>query len=170
MTTSSTPTVRENQLQGGTSSVKSHDVTFQLRVLALKGQPVTDESSFYKVLSVADEDLFARLPREVSGWRYLDHYQVECERLEICQPEFGRDDAAEGKPMLYDITLHSSRELALKRSDATPEHPLSVEQLVAEVPALLQDIYAAAGVTVVLHKVSFYKTLQHHVQGEYLLV
>lgn len=147
--------------------VTRHDVTFQLKVLALHGQPLTEDSRVYQALSLADEDLYAQLPREVADWRYLDNYQIECERLEVCQPEFGHDDALPDNCSVYDITLSASYALPLLRSDCSVDRPVSVEQLVDEVPPLLVAIYQKAGVTLELHKVRYYLTQEFTSQGEY---
>lgn len=147
--------------------VTRHDVTFQLKVLALQGQPLPEESRSYQTLALADEDLYAQLPREVTGWRYLDNYQIECNRLEVCQPEFGHDDALPGNCSVYDITLSASSALPLLRADCSVDRPISVEQLVDEVPPLLVAIYQKAGVTLELHKVRYYLTQEFTSQGEY---
>ncbi len=149
------------------ATVSRHDVTFQLKVTAFQGQPVSEDSPVYSALSTADEDLFSRLPHEIEGWRYRDHYQIECDRLDICQPEFGYDASLPDDVTLYDVTVTASHELPLLACDATQERPVSVEQLMNQVPAILLDVYGKAGVTLELHRVRFYKKYEYSSDGEY---
>lgn len=166
--TTSFQAVSESQSRQTPARVTSHEVTFQMRVVALHGEPVTDGSALYDALSKADEALFTALPRSVEGWRFLDSDRIECDRLEIFQPDFGHDEQAAGNPVLYDITVGSSCELALHRAQATPSQPLSVEQLFEQVPELLKSIYAAEGVVLELHRVQFNKKVEYFTQGDYV--
>ncbi len=169
MTELSTPAVQVSAAKTAEASVTRHDVTFQFKVLALAGAPVTEDSGVYKALSVSDEDLFSKLPLAVSGWRYLDNYRIECDRLEICQPEFGYDEELPDGTLLYDVTVSASHELPTLRSEATDERPVSVQQLAEEVPALLVTLYGQGGVTLALHRVQYYKEYKFTAQGTYSL-
>lgn len=152
----------------GDTRVERHDVTFQLRVRTVNGEEPTEDGPLYKLLAVADEDLFSRLPVEVAGWRYRDNYEIDCDRLELCETEFGYDDALPEGVTLYDISVSATREIPLRRVDANEDYPLSVEQLLKDVPPLLLDIYAKHGVVLELHKVRYYKQFTHSEQGAYV--
>lgn len=169
MTQQKTSDVRAVSHNTSEPRVTRHDVTFQLKVLAFNGQAPSDEAPLYKALSTADEDLYDRLPREIEGWRFRDHYEIECNRLEVCQPEFGSDEELPDDSRLYNVTLTASHALPVLAAQATAERPISVEQLLAQVPAVLRDIYAQAGVELALHKVTFYQVLEQSAQGEYLI-
>lgn len=149
--------------------VKSHDVTFQMRVLSVDGAPAKDESSLYKKTNAAEVDMFLELPLEVKNWRFIDNYDVECSRLELCQMEYGDDpQLPEGTP-LCDITVVAEHEIPLTREHTSEARPISVEHLVEEVPALLQSIFRKHGVELELHKVKYYKTMSFRDVGEYAI-
>lgn len=163
------PTTLFDELRGPISEprVVRHDVTFQLRIVAFNGQPVDDESRYGQALMDTDDKVYNALVREVSNWNFRDHDGIEGERLHFYQPEYGYDEDQPDTVTFYDVGIYATREIPLMRADATDAFPVSVEQLVAEMPAIILREYAAAGVTLEVHKVKFHRQLECSVSGYY---
>lgn len=148
--------------------VNMHEVGFVMRVHDFNGAPPnSDDSQLYRAMSGADDKLYRDLQRAITNCHYVDHYEVECDRLDVCEPEYDHDDALPEGAVLYKVTLQSSKALPLNKQDTNEDNPISIEQLVEEVPAALQSIYAAAGVTMSLHRVTWYQRYESSAQGEY---
>jgi len=164
-----TPTTVFDELRKPISEprVVRHDVTFQLRIVAFNGQPVDDESKYGKALMDTDDKVYDALKREVSNWSFRDHYGIDCERLDFYQPEYGYDETQPENVSFYDVGVFATRPIPLKREDATEDFPISVEQLVAEALPIILREYAAAGVTLEVHKVTFHQQLECSVSGYY---
>jgi hypothetical protein len=144
-----------------------HDVTFQMRLVSFKGEPVTDDTSFGNVLMDTDSKVFDGLAKVVTDWTFRDHEGIEGARLEMCQPEFGYDEEGEDSGSLYDISIFSSHELPRLRVEATENRPISVQQLVEEVVPYLIRQYGEAGVVMELNRVQFYKKFESSQVGRY---
>lgn len=144
-----------------------HEVTFQMRLVSFKGQPVTDDTSFGDALMSVDNKVYDALPYAVTGWTYRDHDGIEGGRLEMFQPEHGYDNDLPESTALYDVSVGATRELPTMRADATDANPISIEQLVEEVVPLLIRLYGETGVEMALHRVKFYKHYESSADGYY---
>jgi len=144
-----------------------HDVLFQFRLVSFKGEPLTDDSPYHRVMMDTDDKLEKALSRAVSGWYFRDHDGIEGPRLELYEPEFGVDEEVPEDVQLYDVSVFSGRAIPESRADATDEHPLSVQLLVEEaVPAIIK-LYGDAGVQMELHRVLFRKQYESATAGYY---
>lgn len=167
MTSQDFSKVQDTPAAPNAARVVEHQVTFRFQLTALNGQPITDESSLYKELTAADENMYRGLPRGITGWSYTDRDDIECERLNIALPEFADDDELPESSRMYDVTVISTRELALYKEQATAEFPLSIEQLMQEGIPLLLTLYAKAGFTLVFHEMRYSKRLEQTQYGKY---
>lgn len=159
----------ETPANGLSPRLTRHDVVFQLRVTAFKGEPINDDSPYHRVMMDADNKLERVLSRAVTSWNFRDHDGIEGPRLEIYEPEFGVDEDAADDVTLYDIAVYSGRELPTSRADTTEERPISVQQLVEEaVPAII-GLYGDVGVTMELHRVLFRKQYESATAGYYAI-
>lgn len=142
--------------------VESHQLTF---VMELLGAAAKDTNQSYEALAKGDEALLDGLLRRVPGSTYVDQYDIECERLEVFQPEFeSAEDLPEGR-RFYGITVGASRQIPFFEADKTDEFPLSVEGLVNTVPHLIEDIYSKEGVAMQYVHAKFFKTFSHTKSG-----
>lgn len=159
--------VTERDQQNHNPRITRHDVVFQLRVVAFNGQPVNDDTPYGDALLKTDDKVFDALPSAVTNWKYRDHDDLDGERLEMYQPEFGHDPALPDDATLYDVGVCSTTELPRLRVETTEDKPISVQQLVEEVVPLLIRMYGDAGVTLELHKVRFAMQYEASTSGTY---
>lgn len=152
-----------------TSKVVNHDVVFHFILKASPDGNALDESARYKAVNLGDEALFRELPDRVSHWRFVDHYQVECSRLELYAPEYGDDQGLPPDTSLYEIAMSANREIPLAKVDSREDFPLSIEQLVSEAPPQIEEIYARYGISLSLHKVTFAKKMESTLKGSYFI-
>lgn len=142
--------------------VNSHQLTF---VMELLGAAAEGTKASFEALSKGDAALQANLLRLIPGSTFVDHYEIECERLDIFQPEFSAEKDLPAGRRFYGITLGASREIPFLEADKTDSFPLSVERLVGAVPHLIEGIYAKEGVDMQYAHTTFHKTFSQTQSG-----